>query len=132
MCPVVDLGRYRKVGLPMARDRNRQQHPKHQQNGHINWFASADSDVTAIADWDLKTQTFAEAVLAVLAAGNAIMFGVSMAGDAISVTIYAGDAKQRKWVSDSIELDDLMAAIWSRGRAYPGSKIRDISQEAAD
>lgn len=100
----------------MVRDRSKQQHPKTANGGHINWFASADSDVSAIAEWDLKTQTFTEAVLEVLQAGNAIMFGVSMTGDSVSVTIYAGEAKQRKWVTDSIELDDLMSAIWKRGR----------------
>lgn len=104
----------------MARNRRQSTHPMNQPDGHINWFATADSDVTAIADWDCKTGTLAAAVLEVLQAGNAIMFGVSMAGDAVSVTVYAGEAKQRKWVSDSIELDDLMAAIVQRGRTARG------------
>lgn len=100
----------------MARNRQTQAHPKKLENGHINWFASADSDVQAIAEWDLKPEAFVAGVLEVLQAGNAIMFGVSMLGDSVSVTVYAGEAKQRKWVTDSIELDDLMAAIAQRGR----------------
>lgn len=108
----------------MVRDRSKQQHPKTHNGGHINWFASADSDVSAIAEWDLKAQTVTEAILEVLQAGNAIMFGVSMTGDSVSVTIYAGEIKQRKWVTDSIELDDLMAAILKRGR---DQRVGDIS-----
>lgn len=100
----------------MVRNRTQQQHPKTKEGGHIEWFLRADSDVGEIVDWDVKAQTFTEAVLGVLGAGNAIMFGVSMAGDSVSVTIYAGEQKQRKWVTDCIELDDLMSAIWQRGR----------------
>ena len=116
----------------MVRDRSRQQHPKKAPGGHINWFASADSGLESIEDWDSKAQTFAEAVLGVLAAGNAIMFGVSQQGDAVSVTIYVGDSKQRKWVTDSIELDDLMGVIWKQGRPKGGMRIVEAQEPAAD
>jgi hypothetical protein len=42
------------------------------------------------------------------------MFGRSYDGTSISVTIYDGESKSRKWVSDSIEFDDLMAMIGQR------------------
>lgn len=96
------------------------------------WFGSSNESVDSVGEWDLKSQTLAEAILGVLAAGSAIMFGVSLAGDAVSVTIYTGDTKQRKWVTDAVELDDLMAAIWRRGRMHGNTPTLDHKPEAAD
>lgn len=100
----------------MAAGRNSRSNPADTRRKHIDWFLSSDESVQAIANWDLKVEALASAVVQVLAAGDAIMFGVSLAGDAVSVTIYSGERKSRKWVTDSIELDDLMIAIASRGR----------------
>lgn len=80
----------------------------------IDWFKTADADVSACDDWDIKSALMQEAVLGLLAAGKAVMFGRSYDGASISVTIYDGDSKSRKWVSDSIEFDDLMAVVCQR------------------
>lgn len=92
------------------------------------WWETADSHPSMIADWDLKSEQFTQAVLEVLASGDAIMFGVTQSGDAVSVTIYSGEDKSRKWVADSIELDDLMGVICKRGKAERNaSNIRHIA-----
>lgn len=101
--------------VPMARNRQNPRYEPTNKESVDAWFASSNSDAHAVLDWDVKAQQMAEAILGVLAAGSAVMFGRSMSGDAISVTIYTGDHKQRKWVADAIEFDDLMAAIWERG-----------------
>jgi hypothetical protein len=89
----------------------------------IDWFQSADESVESIADWDLKPGHLESAVLGVLSVGDAIMFGVSMAGDAISVTIYSGERKSRKWVSDAIEFEQLLGVIASRAQTtHPTDK----------
>lgn len=98
----------------------------------IEWFKTSDESVAAVADWDIKPEQLAYAILEVLQAGDAVMFGVSMAGDAISVTLYSGEQKQRKWVSDSIELDDLMLHILQAGRTRRGALRRGHLEAAAD
>jgi hypothetical protein len=100
----------------MSNGRNSRGQQQQARRKQIDWFQSSDESVATVANWDLKIEALASAVVQVLAAGDAIMFGVSLAGDAISVTIYSGESKSRKWVSDSIELDDLMATIAQRGR----------------
>lgn len=116
----------------MARDRKSQRYEKTDPVSVAAWFGSSSESVEGVIDWDLKSQTMTEAILGVLAAGNAIMFGVSMSGDAVSVTIYAGESKQRKWVSDSIELDDLMNAIWQRGHTRKVVPMTQPAGAAAD
>lgn len=116
----------------MARNRQQPRYTKTDPVSVAGWFGSSNESVEAVLDWDLKAQVLCEAVLGVLAAGNAIMFGVSASGDAVSVTIYAGEVKHRKWVTDAVELDDLMAMVWQRGHTRVIAEIRDISQGVAD
>ena len=98
----------------------------------VEWFKTSDESAACVADWDIKPEQLAYAILEVLQAGDAIMFGVSMAGDAISITTYSGEAKSRKWVSDSIELDDLMAVILRTGRQRRGLTHKPLQEAAAD
>jgi hypothetical protein len=116
----------------MARNRKTQPYTKVNPLSVAGWFGSSNESVEGIIDWDCKAQTLAEAILGVLAHGSAIMFGVSMAGDAVSVTIYDGEVKHRKWVTDCVELDDLMAIIWKRGHNQRLAEVVDISQGVAD
>jgi hypothetical protein len=59
------------------------------------------------------------------------MFGVSMAGDAVSVTVYVGEGKHRKWVTDSVELEDFLAVVCERARgARKPANLVDIAQAA--
>jgi hypothetical protein len=101
----------------MARNRQQRTYTAEEARTRMDWFASTDSDASTILEWDIKRDVLVEAILEVLQAGDAVMFGRSMDGGAISVTIYSGEAKSRKWVGDSIELDDLMNAVVQRGRA---------------
>ena len=110
---------------------NQRQHTSNRKK-QVDWFGSSDEAVEAIADWDIKVQLMAEAILGVLSNGDGIMFGVSFAGDAISVTVYSGEVKKRKWVSDSIELDDLMAALARRARDLRGKVELKVVEDVAD
>lgn len=98
----------------------------------VDWFQSSDESVQAVMDWDIKAHQLAAAVLGVLSKGDAIMFGVSFAGDAISMTIYSGEVKSRKWVADSIEFDDLTAVIAQRARGAQTQDISQLKEAAAD
>lgn len=88
-------------------------------NGAERVAFSFTSNATAadLVNWDLKPTAMQDAVLAGLAAGLGIMFGRSQDGGSISVTIYDGDVKSRKWVSDAIELEDVLAAIVEHAKA---------------
>jgi hypothetical protein len=77
----------------------------------VSWFASADAGVDGVASWDLKEELLTTAVLGMLSTGRGIMFGTGLSGTAVSVTIYEGDAKSRKWVKDSIELENVLLLI---------------------
>lgn len=92
------------------------------------WFASRDSDVTGVADWDIKQELCVQAIMGVLGTGCAIMLGTTMSGQAISVTVFDGDDKQRRYATDSIEFDDLMDALWTathpRGDADQPTELR--------
>src|SRR4051812_17753244 len=77
----------------------------------MQWNLSNDASAETVGEWDVKLEQLGKAVLAVLSAGDAIMFGVSVDGNSISVTVYSGERKTRKWVSDSIDLDDTTALI---------------------
>lgn len=50
------------------------------------------------------------------------MFGRSLDGGSISVTIYDGETKSRKWVSDVVDLEDVLTAIIAHAAAQ-GTKI---------
>jgi hypothetical protein len=115
----------------MARNKSQPRYTAEAAQKRLDWFASADASAEGIADWDIKTQLLAEAVLGTLAMGSAIMLGVSMSGDAVSVTIYVGETKHRKWVTDSIELEDYLAVVVDRVRqARKPTNLVDISQAA--
>lgn len=78
------------------------------------WFLSADESAEYIADWDIKPEQLAALILGVLGQGGAIRLGTSSLGDAVSVTVWQGEAKLQKWVSDSVELDKLVWGLLSR------------------
>jgi len=84
----------------------------------IDWYATTDSTAEGVADWDIKTDKYAEAILKVLASGCAIMFGTTMDGGAVSVTIFQDEKKSRKYLTDSVELDDwadnILKVYWAR------------------
>lgn len=94
----------------------------------IEWYAGADSSAEGIADWDIKTQQFAEAIQKILASGCGIMFGTTMDGGAVSVTIYQNQKKVRKYLTDSIELDDWSDQIL---RVYMARVQREVPAKAA-
>jgi hypothetical protein len=104
----------------VTRNGNRRLNPVETRQ-RIEWFAtSSDASALSIGEWDVKTEVLAAAILGVLSRGDAITFGSSMDGGAISVTIYSGDSKQRKWVNDSMELDDLLAVVARHAVVGPG------------
>lgn len=114
----------------MSRNRKVVPHPKHNAMSALGWFGSADESMESVGDWDVKQAAMVGAVLEVLSAGDGIMFGISMDGRAVSVTVYSGDTKHRKWVTDAIEFDDLMAAIYRRGLERRG-RLGEAEQAAA-
>ena len=72
---------------------------------------TSNSSALEVANWDVKPQLLTDAILCGLASGLGIMFGKSLDGGSLSVTIYDGDAKSRKWVSDVVDLEDVLQAI---------------------
>jgi hypothetical protein len=118
-------------GMPMPRsnDRNRviadNQAPK-----RAAWFLSADESAEYIADWDVKDEQIAALILGALGQGGAIRFGTSLAGDAVSVTIWQGEAKLQKWAGDSVEFDKLIWELLSKLPRRQNGK--ESAQQAAD
>lgn len=76
----------------------------------IGWFSSADANTEQLADWDIKQDLLAATVLTLLARGLAVTFGSAWDGQAVSITIHDDAGKKRKYVRDSIEFDDALAA----------------------
>lgn len=77
----------------------------------IGWFSSADATTEQLADWDIKQDLLAAAVLALLSRGMAVTFGSAWDGQAVSITVHDDAGKKRKYVRDSIEFDDALAAV---------------------
>lgn len=88
------------------------------------WYMQSNSSAEGVRDWDLKPGRLESAILGVLGNGHGIMFGVTRDGGAVSVTIYAGEDKQRKYCSDSIELDDLLDLIAIAANPRPPTELR--------
>lgn len=114
----------------MTRRRNRADDAAEHTRKQRIWNLSANASAETIADWDIKPDFFVEGVLQLLASGTAVMLGTTMNGGAVSVTLYQGDDKQRVYVTDSIEWDDLWIAIVNQAKervneAKP-EKIRSI------
>lgn len=82
----------------------------------VDWFKTADADVSSVADWDIKPHLLQEAVLGLLSVGCGITFGKAWDGEQIVITVYEGEAKKRKYVADSMELDDALGMIVQRLR----------------
>lgn len=82
------------------------------------WYSTEDSSAENVRQWDFKAQQFAEAIICIIATGAAVMVGTTQAGGAVSLTIFDGDAKVRKYANDSIELDDWSDDVIGRARKY--------------
>jgi len=82
------------------------------------WNLTEDSSAEGVRDWDFKAEQFAEAIICIIATGAAVMVGTTQGGGAISLTIFDGDAKIRKYASDSIDLDDWSDDVIGRARKY--------------
>lgn len=91
---------------------------------------TSNASTETISSWDIKPQLLADAILGGLASGLGIMFGRSQDGGSISVTIYDGDTKARKWVSDVVDLEDVLTAIVAHaeknGAMIPRAGLRAI------
>lgn len=101
------------------------------------WFASADAGVEGVADWDIKRDLFVDVLLAILADGVGVWFGMTRTGRAISITLVDGEVKQRAYVGDAIEWDDYweqrVAAMQQVRAARTETQNRIVrTQEAAD
>jgi hypothetical protein len=83
----------------------------------IDWFKSVDADVASVDAWDIKPDLLVDAVLGLLSAGKGIMFGRAWDGEQLVITVYDGDSKTRKYISDSIEFDDALAMVCQRLKA---------------
>jgi len=82
------------------------------------WNMTEDSDASGVRNWDFKAQLFAEAIVCIIATGAAIMVGTTQQGGAISLTIFDGDARVRKYAGDSVDLDEWSADVIGRARRY--------------
>jgi hypothetical protein len=108
----------------MVRNRKQRSYTAEAAAKRMDWLQSVDADATQVAEWDIKTELLRDAVLGTLGMGSAIMFGVSLTGSAVSVTVYVGEAKHRKWVSDSVELEDFLSHICGQVKqaTYPNKQ----------
>lgn len=113
----------------MATNKPRRTYTAQQGQVRRDWFGTADASAEAVGGWDIKEQALAAAILGILGAGDAVMFSVTQDGWAVGVTVYSGDSKARKWVTDSIEFDDLMINIARRAKPQI---ITIPSEQAAD
>lgn len=82
------------------------------------WNMTEDSTAENVRQWDFKTGLFTEAIMCIIATGAAVMIGTTQAGGAVSLTIFDGEAKIRKYAGDSIELDEWSADVIGRAQKY--------------
>jgi len=80
------------------------------------WYATEDSDISNLREWDFKAELLGEAIMAILASGAALMFGTTQHGSAVSITILDGEVRVRKYAEDSIALDDWSMSIVERAK----------------
>jgi len=91
----------------------------------MSWAESSDAAVSGVVDWDIKTHLLAEAVLCILGTGSGVMFGVTRDGGALAVTIYSGDEKVRKYLHDSVELDDWSDSVIGKAKSWLAKQDRE-------
>lgn len=101
----------------MARSVRKTQNYTHEEaQKKRDWFATSAASVEGIADWDLKTEFVVEVITLALSQGVGIMFGSALGGLAVSITVYDGDEKHRKYVRDAIEFEDALGIIMNQLR----------------
>jgi hypothetical protein len=77
-----------------------------------------DASATGVRQWDIKAGQFAEAILCILATGSAVMLATTQQGGALSITIFDNDIRVRKYVGDSIDLDEWSTDVIGRADRY--------------
>jgi len=82
------------------------------------WNLTEDASVEGVLNWDYKVAQFAEAIFCILGTGAAVMVGTTQQGGALSLTIFDGEARIRKYAGDSIDLDEWSADVIGRARKY--------------
>jgi len=82
------------------------------------WNLTEDSSAEGVRHWDFKVGLFAEAIICVIATGAAVMVGTTQQGGAISLTIFDGERRIRKYASDSVDLDEWSADVIGRAQKY--------------
>lgn len=102
----------------MARKSGKQGNNPEDQNRQSIWNMHEDASAIGVRHWDIKTGQFAEALLCILATGSAVMLGTTQGGGAMSLTIFDGDARIRKYAGDSVDLDEWSMEIIGRADKY--------------
>lgn len=80
---------------------------------------SSGADTERINQWDTRPDEFVKVVLGFLARGQAVMFGTSYSGDAVSVAVSVGEKRwSRRTARDEGELIGIMheLALWLQQR----------------
>jgi len=90
------------------------------------WNMQEDASIAGVQHWDIKTAQFAEAVLCILATGSALMIGTTQGGGAMSLTIFDGEARIRKYAGDSVDLDEWSEDVIGRARKYLDSRAKSV------
>lgn len=93
------------------------------------WFANVNSDVTGVAEWDIRSELLAETVLSLLAADVAIMFGRTWDGDEIVVRLFDGDHKPVRKARDAVEFEDILSQLRERARARVSALEPPVARE---
>ena len=89
-------------------------------------YFSADADMDAIAEWDVKQDWTVGAVLGVLALGDSIMFGSTKSRDAIMVAVKSeGGEWQRVFIRDAEGWDKLMITLVRASARHRGVEVPD-------
>jgi hypothetical protein len=82
------------------------------QGGSLDWWQDvAANDSQNVREWDIKQGVLADGLLAILASGRAVTFASSRNGLSISITVYDGDDRRRRWCEGPEQFDDAMAAL---------------------
>lgn len=89
----------------------------------VSFMTGHNVDTEGIAEWDFKPTTIQDAVLATLAAGMAIQFGMNREGTAVSLAVWSDGARTGLGYSeDPVQLEEKLIDLTSMARKYKAAK----------
>lgn len=85
--------------------------PRGKQAGTNRYRLNGHSAGSQVSSWEIDPELMLDAVRAVLANGDAVLFGVTSDGGAVRVQVFSGGDKDSAYCSSVADLTDTLSAL---------------------